>query len=105
VEFAGRTAVLEQEAGVEDLARAMTAVPRARIRIEVFVDATSSAKKDASDSMAQAMTVVRKLVSHGIARDRIAQVAKGGKEPVAPNMTAKGRAANRRVEVVALQAR
>jgi outer membrane protein OmpA-like peptidoglycan-associated protein len=105
VEFAGRTAVLEQEAGVEDLARAMSAAPRTSIRIEVFVDATSNPQKDASDSMAQAMTVVRRLVVLGVARERIGQIARGGQDPVAPNMTAKGRAQNRRVEVVATAGR
>jgi outer membrane protein OmpA-like peptidoglycan-associated protein len=100
VEFAGRTTLLEQESGLEDLAGALADVPKATVRVEVFVDATSNAQKDAGDSMAQAMAVVRRLVSLGVARERIAQVAKGGAEPVAPNMTAKGRAANRRVEVV-----
>ena len=101
VEFAGRTAVFAQEDGLTDLAGAMGSVPRATVRIEVFVDASGNAQQDASASMAQAMAVVRRLVTLGVARERIAQVAKGGTEPVAPNFTAKGRAANRRVEVVA----
>ncbi len=105
VEFAGRTTVLVQEDGIGDLARAMGDVPKAQVRIEVFLDATGNKQKDASESMAQAMAVVRRLVALGVARERIAQVAKGGKDPVAPNFTAKGRAANRRVEVVALKGR
>jgi outer membrane protein OmpA-like peptidoglycan-associated protein len=80
-------------------------VPKARVRIEVFVDATGNKQSDASASMAQAMAVVRRLVALGVARDRIAQVAKGGKDPVTPSFTAKGRAANRRVEVVGLKGR
>ena len=105
VEFAGRTTVLVQEDGIGDLARAMEAVPKARVRIEVFVDATGNKQSDASASMAQAMAVVRRLVALGVARDRIAQVAKGGKDPVTPSFTAKGRAANRRVEVVSSKGR
>jgi len=105
VEFAGRTTVLVQEDGIGDLARAMGSVPKAHVRVEVFVDPTGHAQDDASASMAQAMAVVRRLVSLGVARERIAQVAKGGKDPVASTFTAKGRAANRRVEVVALKGR
>jgi outer membrane protein OmpA-like peptidoglycan-associated protein len=101
VEFTGRTTVFEQEEGLGDLARAMGKVPKAQIRIEVFVDASGNAQQDASASMAQAMAIVRRLVALGVARERIAQVARGGNEPVTPNFTARGRAANRRVEVVA----
>jgi outer membrane protein OmpA-like peptidoglycan-associated protein len=56
-------------------------------------------------AMARAMAVVRRLESLGIARDRIAQEARGGEDPVVPNFTSRGRAANRRVEVVAVKAR
>jgi outer membrane protein OmpA-like peptidoglycan-associated protein len=94
-----------EEEGLSDLARAMGAVPGTKVRIEVFVDASGNPQEDATASMSQAMAVVRRLVALGVARERIEQIARGGTEPVTPNFTSKGRAANRRVEVVATQGR
>jgi outer membrane protein OmpA-like peptidoglycan-associated protein len=105
VVFAGRTAVLAQEQGLTDLSRALAALPLTSIRLEVFVDATEDPNEDLRTSMTQAMAVVRKLVAFGIGRERIAQEARGGAQPVVPNFTFRGRATNRRVEVVSVHAR
>ena len=105
VEFAGRTAVLVREQGLTDLARALAANPGTSVRIEVFVDGTDDPSKDARASMAQAMAVTRRLVGLGVARERIAQEARGGEDPLVPNFTSRGRAANRRVEVVGVKRR
>lgn len=105
VEFAGRTAVLAKEQGLTDLARVLAASPATSVRIEVFVDGTDDPSKDARASMAQAMAVTRRLVALGVARERIAQEARGGEDPLVPNFTSRGRAANRRVEVVSVKQR
>jgi outer membrane usher protein len=102
VEFAGRSPVLVREEGLAELARALAALPGVRVRLEVFVDGTEDPSEDVRAAMAQAMAVVRRLVSLGVARERIAQQALGGVQPVVPNFTARGRAANRRVEVIAV---
>jgi len=80
-------------------------VPEVNIRVEAFLDASGDPDKDAQESMGQAMAVMRRLVELGVATERIAQVAKGSAEPVAPSFTAKGRSANRRVEIVPTQVR
>jgi outer membrane protein OmpA-like peptidoglycan-associated protein len=103
VEFAGRTPVFSQEHGLGDLARALAALPTTSVRLEVFVDKTEDANQDVRASMAQAMAAVRQLVALGVARERIAQEARGGESPLQPNFTSRGRMANRRIEVVAVK--
>lgn len=48
---------------------------------------------------ARAVAVVRQLVAHGIAPDRIRAVSFGSARPVAPNDTEEDRARNRRIEI------
>jgi chemotaxis protein MotB len=48
---------------------------------------------------ARASAVVRQLVAHGIAPERIRAVSYGGSRPVAPNDTEEDRARNRRIEI------
>jgi outer membrane protein OmpA-like peptidoglycan-associated protein len=103
VEFAGRTPVFSQEHGLGDLARALAALPATSVRLEVFVDATEDPNQDVRASMAQAMAAVRRLVALGVARERVAQEARGGESPLQPNFTSRGRMANRRIEVVAVK--
>jgi outer membrane protein OmpA-like peptidoglycan-associated protein len=105
VEFAGRTPVFSQEHGLGDLAHALAALPTTSVRLEVFVDATEDPNQDVRASMAQAMAAVRRLVALGVARERVAQEARGGESPIQPNFTSRGRMANRRIEVVAVKSR
>jgi len=100
VAFEGRTARLAKAAGLADLAGALAATPDVGVRIEGFVDATADPDKDAQLSMAMAQAAGRKLVELGVARDRITWAGRGGEKPLLPNFTARGRAANRRIEVV-----
>ena len=51
-------------------------------------------------SAQRALGVVRYLVSHGIAKDKIRAVGCGAARPIASNATASGKAKNRRVEIV-----
>ncbi len=48
---------------------------------------------------ARATAVLRQLVAHGIAPDRIRAVSYGSARPIAPNDTATDRARNRRIEI------
>jgi chemotaxis protein MotB len=48
---------------------------------------------------ARAASVVRLLVERGVPADRVAAVSLADTEPVAPNTTPDGRAANRRIEI------
>jgi len=51
-------------------------------------------------SAQRALTVVRYLVSRGIAEDKIRAVGRGDSQPIASNTTASGKAKNRRVEII-----
>jgi outer membrane protein OmpA-like peptidoglycan-associated protein len=103
VSFAGRTAELARDAGLADLAQAMAAVPDVRIRVEGFVDSTAEPSADARLSAAMAQAAARRLVQLGVEQKRVTFAGRGGGSPVLPNFTARGRAANRRIEVVGLR--
>jgi outer membrane protein OmpA-like peptidoglycan-associated protein len=103
VAFKGRTATVTGDAGLADLAAALAAAPGVKIRIEGFVDATSDPGGDAKLSMSMAQAAGQRLVALGVGRDRVSWAGRGGESPLLPNFTARGRAANRRVEAVGLR--
>jgi outer membrane protein OmpA-like peptidoglycan-associated protein len=95
--FAGRTAQLQRDGGLADLAIALAAAPDAKVRLEAFVDATEpGADRKLSAAMAQAAG--ERLVQLGVERARISWSGRGGESPLLPNFTVRGRAANRRIE-------
>jgi outer membrane protein OmpA-like peptidoglycan-associated protein len=100
VAFAGRSAALQRDGGLADLAVALAAHSGTRVRIEAFVDATSDRAGDARLAAAMAEATGRRLLDLGVPRDRLTWVGRGGESPILPNFTVRGRAANRRVEVV-----
>jgi outer membrane protein OmpA-like peptidoglycan-associated protein len=73
-----------------------------RIRVEGHTDDVGSASYNKDLSERRAESVVRYLVSKGIARKRLVAAGFGEERPVAPNKTALGRAKNRRVEFTIL---
>lgn len=101
--FAGRSADLQRDGGLADLAVALAAHSGTRVRIEAFVDATSDRAGDARLSAAMAEATGRRLLDLGVPRDRLTWAGRGGESPILPNFTARGRAANRRVEVVVVR--
>jgi outer membrane protein OmpA-like peptidoglycan-associated protein len=96
--FAGRTADLQRDAGLADLAGALAETPGA-VRLEGFVDATSDRADDQRLSAAIAQAAGVRLTQLGVPRQRLTWTGRGGESPLLPNFTARGRAANRRVEV------
>lgn len=100
VVFAGRSPVLVVDDGLERLAAAMKAVPKATVMLEVYVDATEDARRDFRASMEMAVAATRRLEALGVSVERVAPVARGGTWPIAPNDSSRGRAANRRIEIV-----
>jgi outer membrane protein OmpA-like peptidoglycan-associated protein len=103
VAFNGRTASLQRDGGLADLAIALAASEDAKIRLEAFVDATSDRGSDARLSTAMARAAGERLAQLGVERERLSWTGRGGESPLLPNFTARGRAANRRVEVVAVR--
>lgn len=103
VEFTGRSAALARDAGLAELKVVLLAAPDLKIRVEAFVDATSNRRADAKLSTAMAAVAARRLVDLGVPRQRVAWEGRGGESPILPNFTARGRAANRRVEIVTVR--
>ena len=88
-----------QEA-LDRVATAMAAVPRSRITVIGHTDSAGASRFNQSLSEARAKAVLDYLAGKGIETGRMAAEGRGKDEPVADNATAKGRAANRRVELL-----
>jgi outer membrane protein OmpA-like peptidoglycan-associated protein len=73
-----------------------------RIRVDGHTDNVGAAAYNKDLSQRRANSVVRYLVSKGVARDRLSAAGFGFERPVASNATALGRAKNRRVEFTIL---
>jgi outer membrane protein OmpA-like peptidoglycan-associated protein len=101
--FDGRSPALARDGGLADLTAALLSVPGARVRIEAFVDATSESDTDLKLSREMAAAAVQRLVELGVPRGRLTGAGRGGESPILPNFTARGRAANRRIEAVSLK--
>ncbi|HEX9307751.1 MAG TPA: OmpA family protein [Anaeromyxobacter sp.] len=102
VGFAGRSADLQRDAGLADLAVALAIAP-VNVRLEGFVDATSDHAADHKLSLAMALAAGQRLTALGVARPRLSWDGRGGEGPLLPNFTVRGRAANRRVEAVVVR--
>jgi OmpA-OmpF porin, OOP family len=70
----------------------------ARVRVEGHTDNVGAAAYNKDLSARRAASVVRYLVSRGVAAGRLSAAGYGFEQPVATNATALGRARNRRVE-------
>ena len=76
----------------------LTDHPKINISIEGHTDNTGSAARNQKLSERRAAAVKDYLVKKGVSADRMVTAGYGQTRPVADNKTAKGRAANRRVE-------
>lgn len=72
------------------------------LEIQGFTDATGTDDINYRLGNARADSVKRFLNSQGVALNRMASISYGAEQPVAPNNTREGRAANRRVVIVVL---
>ena len=66
------------------------------------MDSSGRPDEDVRLSMRMAEAAGELLVELGVARERLSWTGRGGDAPLFPNFTARGRAGNRRVEVVPL---
>jgi outer membrane protein OmpA-like peptidoglycan-associated protein len=101
VAFVGRTADLARDGGLADLAVVLSAQPDLTVRLEGFVDTSGDPGQDARLSREMVQAAAQRLVDLGVEARRITTAGRGGESPILPNFTVRGRAANRRVEVVA----
>lgn len=73
--------------------------PNVKIEVSGHTDNTGSATVNKTLSRNRALTVRNYLIAQGIAGERVEYNGYGFDRPIAPNDTAEGRAANRRVEI------
>lgn len=100
VAFAGRGPDLARDGGLADLAVVLLADPQLTVRLEGFVDSSGDAAADQKLSAAMAQAAAARLRDLGVDPARVGTAGRGSESPLLPNFTARGRAANRRVEVV-----
>jgi chemotaxis protein MotB len=92
---------------LERLATSLATLEDREIRVEGHTDATPLSGENAERfptnwelSASRATSVVRFFEAHGIDGERLAAVGYGPNHPVASNSSARGRARNRRIELV-----
>lgn len=100
--FASASSVVQASAqdALDRIATAMTAVPQSRLAVIGHTDSAGASHFNQSLSEARAKAVLDYLAGKGIDTGRMVAEGRGKDEPVADNATAKGRAANRRVELL-----
>jgi outer membrane protein OmpA-like peptidoglycan-associated protein len=74
-----------------------------KMRVEGFTDNTGGKARNLKLSQDRADAVMQHLIDDGIPPEKLEAVGYGEQKPVAPNLTARGRALNRRVEFLVLQ--
>jgi len=89
---------LRRDLGV--VAGNLQAYPNSTISIEGHTDNTGTANYNRILSQRRANAVANILVNNGVPPARLYAVGRGENEPVASNLSATGRAQNRRVEIV-----
>ena len=82
------------------IANALVENPGWRLQIEGHTDSVGRELFNEELSLRRAESVLNYLAELGVDPDRLAAVGRGEHVPVADNATAKGRAANRRIEIV-----
>jgi len=84
---------------VDNLAAILKAYTDVKVSVEGYTDSKGNATSNQTLSQKRADAVKARLISKGIAADRISTKGFGAESPVATNDTPEGRAQNRRIEV------
>ena len=99
----GKSVIKPESMGeINRIVTLMTENPTLKFSVEGHTDSTGNAVSNQTLSEARSKAIVEKLVSLGIAADRLTSSGKGQNNPIADNGTDEGRAKNRRVEFVKL---
>ncbi|MBK6849470.1 MAG: OmpA family protein [Proteobacteria bacterium] len=78
--------------------KVLLAYPTLRLRIRGHTDSTGTRQANLTLSRERAEAVRDYLSQHGVAADRLVAEGVGSEEPVALNLTPRGRSRNRRIE-------
>jgi outer membrane protein OmpA-like peptidoglycan-associated protein len=84
------------------LARHLNKYPDSTVQVIGHTDNVGAAAYNLNLSRQRASAVAAELISGGVSAARVSSIGRGEDEPVASNLTAEGRAQNRRVEIVIL---
>jgi OmpA-OmpF porin, OOP family len=105
VHFArGRATILaDSDPLLDEVLDAMVRFGIKRVRVEGYSDSSGSRAANLRLSGARAQAVAEYLAQKGVARSRLEAKGFGDARPIAPNLTARGRELNRRVEIVVLE--
>jgi outer membrane protein OmpA-like peptidoglycan-associated protein len=100
--FASASSIVQPSAqeALDRIATAMTSVSQSRLTVIGHTDSAGASRFNQSLSEARAKAVLDYLAGKGVETGRMVAEGRGKDEPVADNATAKGRAANRRVELL-----
>lgn len=103
--FASGKAVLKQAAtsSLDETVSLLNAYPANKVLIEGYTDSTGNKEKNLKLSYDRAQAVYSYFVKKGVKPERFNVVGYGDKNPIASNKTAKGRAQNRRVNIIILK--
>ena len=84
------------------LAGNLQAYPDSTVQVVGHTDNTGDAAYNQGLSRRRANSVAQVLIGEGVSAGRVQAIGRGEDQPVADNLTAEGRAKNRRVEIVIL---
>ena len=103
--FSSGDSVLKSEAksSLDETVKLLNAYPANKVLIERYTDSTGNKEKNLKLSYDRAQAVYLYFVQNGIPAERLNAVGYGQDSPVASNETAKGRAQNRRVNIIILK--
>ena len=87
---------------LRSLSANLSSYPNTKVQIIGHTDNTGAASYNQLLSVERANSVANALIKNGVARYRIIATGRGEDQAIASNLTAEGRAQNRRVEIVIL---
>jgi len=85
------------------IAQYLLSHPNTKIRVEGNTDSIASRKYNNRLSKNRAKSVKKELIKMGVSSKRIFTIGYGKDRPIATNITAQGRALNRRVDFVIIR--
>lgn len=103
--FSSGNSILKPEAksSLDETVKLLNAYPANKVLIEGYTDSTGNKEKNLKLSYDRAQAVYLYFVQNEVPAERLSVVGYGQDNPIASNKTAKGRAQNRRVNIIILK--